>query len=434
MIEKTELIFQFGIELAKYMTGLVLLFGGQIRRRWLGVFFSIGYCLILFTTSLPRLDYELLIFLLIIIIPFMTVKRPEHKKIGWFPVCMAVLIYVNELVAAVIRACSYYRWNWSEETQSFFGSVISFLVVMAAVLVKKHFKGYFFEEKRLNYLQTVMLIVLVFVVAELLFIMVGFNYVTSRSSNERYYSFGLVLTILSILSIGFLMAFVFYTRFNYEKMKRMLKTEEKLQQQQVQYYEMLLEKEEATRRYRHDMSKHLICLKDLIHETSYKEAESYIDGLYENMERIRSHNFVTGNNIVDAILNYYLAPFKDCSWITITGNFDARLALSDIDICTIFSNLIQNAVEAVKQQPEEQRFLHIEFRSGERYIQIRIANSADKAGMRFAGDGALKTNKEDSKNHGIGLQNVRETVAKNNGEFHCKVSEHEFICTVEFQI
>lgn len=54
---------------------------------------------------------------------------------------------------------------------------------------------------------------------------------------------------------------------------------EKLLETQADYYKMLLEKEDETRKFRHDMSNHIICIDALSQEKKYDEMQSYLSSL-----------------------------------------------------------------------------------------------------------------------------------------------------------
>ena len=88
------------------------------------------------------------------------------------------------------------------------------------------------------------------------------------------------------------------------------------------------------------------------------------------------------------------------------------------DICTIFGNALDNALEAVAMiEDPEQRLIHLTVKKHKNFILIQVLNYCTN--MENVADltkgGHLKTSKADHRNHGFGIKSIRITAEKYGG-------------------
>ena len=96
--------------------------------------------------------------------------------------------------------------------------------------------------------------------------------------------------------------------------------------------------------------------------------------------------------------------------------------------CTIFSNILSNAIEAAADA--EEKYVSVECRYNERNIIIVVKNSFRNEPEN--GSPVLKTRKEDLDYHGYGLTNMKDSVDKYNGVFDIEIKEDRFTLTILF--
>ena len=201
-----------------------------------------------------------------------------------------------------------------------------------------------------------------------------------------------------------------------------------LNKQQRDHFELLLSKEEETRKYRHDINNELIELKALLKEGKTEEAYRFVNEMDAALKEIRGKIYSVGNQTVDIMLNYILVPVREECDIKIRGTLREDLNISSRDLCIIVSNLLQNAVEAVKKIAVEKRLIRVFVSCGMKNMVFRIENSIPES-IEKTTDKLLVSVKSDKRNHGLGLKNVRNTVERNNG---CLTLEnHDDIFTAE---
>lgn len=167
------------------------------------------------------------------------------------------------------------------------------------------------------------------------------------------------------------------------------------------------------RHMRHDFHNLLISLRYLIANKENEKAIEYIDNL--SKERLSSRDRIkTGNLILDGLLAHKI-EIADANDIRISASvdFSSLNSIENTDLCIIFGNLLDNALEACKQVHDGTRFINLRGRQvGETMIYV-IENSFSGK-ISFAGDIPVTT-KTDKRLHGLGLNSVKLTMDKYAG-------------------
>lgn len=229
--------------------------------------------------------------------------------------------------------------------------------------------------------------------------------------------------------------------------------------QQRKYYELLLEKEQDTRAYRHDMQRHLLNLYALQKEEGKEEqVRKYLRGLVEGLEEIQKKVYVTGNDVIDVLTNAYLSGLDPSVKVEFHCQIQQQPQIPDMDLCTVYGNLLENAVEelnrggeprtkgAEEKEGAEERgvswddrretphrgVLRIELTGGRFWFRIHMENSLAKPETKLqeAQSDGKRTWKSDEKNHGLGLSNVKSTVERLEGMYEAEKTKERYIVTV----
>lgn len=223
-----------------------------------------------------------------------------------------------------------------------------------------------------------------------------------------------------LIVADFYLLYIFNERTKVEFEKRLAV---QFNNQQKEYFERLLEKENDTRQYRHDMIAQLVQVKYFIDEGEYKEADSFLTGMLKSITSISEYNYDVGNEIVNTMLNYYLPPVKKegCE-IELKGYLPEDLKMESRDLCILVSNVLKNAIEAVMQLKKEERKIRITLDSGKISWKINVVNSTNNTDY-------MVTTKKDKENHGFGLKNIRSVVEKYKGK--CNVELNKGIFSID---
>lgn len=189
---------------------------------------------------------------------------------------------------------------------------------------------------------------------------------------------------------------------------------EKNARETLAFYESYKEAQTETRKLRHDMRNHFSCIQMLAKEKKYEEMEKYLENFNESVAGI-SMEFQTGNDIVDAILNvkHNTAKKKEIE-ICVEGNIPRMTFVDSMDWCRIFSNAIDNGIEALENLPKDKRILKILLKSNGHFFVIHIENPCENQ-VNVTGNRVF-TSKAETYRHGFGLKNMETALKKYGGE------------------
>lgn len=180
----------------------------------------------------------------------------------------------------------------------------------------------------------------------------------------------------------------------------------RLMEKQLEYYRDMELFDTELRKFRHDIKNHFICMETLVENGKNDELQEYFADLQQSFSSQKNIYF-SGNDIVDAILHHDLA--RHCSGavkVTVRGSLPELKTVSAMDLCTLFSNLLSNAIASVNQCAEQQKpQLGLRFSGGNTYFAMEVSNSVPAETGRRRKD----------RNHGFGVYKIREVVEKYGG-------------------
>ena len=172
------------------------------------------------------------------------------------------------------------------------------------------------------------------------------------------------------------------------------------------YYITQAQTLEEMRRFRHDYKNMLSGLKVLIDSGEYKRASEYLSSIATRFDGMSKKSVSYSDNMLaDAVLQN-LARRCESAGVTFSGSLSIskEIPLGDPELCTVLSNLADNAFEAVQKVPEGERFITFSGSRRVKWLTITVENSYD--GVLFTDRGSIVTRKEDSVMHGLGLKSI----------------------------
>lgn len=187
-----------------------------------------------------------------------------------------------------------------------------------------------------------------------------------------------------------------------------------------------LELEEANRQeikiMKHDLRNHLQVIQEMCNTRQYSQMETYIAGLSGNPELSKSFH-ITGNQAADTVISLKKASADSYGIRFICdGSFQWLDNMIPMDVCTVFSNLLDNALEGVKTAKDP--YISIKGTDHEHLYALTFSNSVpEDVKIR---NNSVKTSKKDKKQHGIGLSSVDSAIRKYNGQYTLKCKDLEF--------
>jgi len=179
------------------------------------------------------------------------------------------------------------------------------------------------------------------------------------------------------------------------------------------------------RGWRHDYHNHIQKLKAHLHLSQYNEIGEYLSELDKDLTSVDTI-LKTGNVMADAILNskLSLAATKDIR-INAKAIVPKTLPFSEVDLCIIIGNLLDNATEACQKLPLMERFIRLYIAVIKGQLYISVSNSC--ADVKKSGKAFLSTKEKDG---GFGLLRIDKIADKYNGFINRQHEEGVFVTEV----
>ncbi|WP_044477881.1 ATP-binding protein [Paenibacillus antibioticophila] len=221
-----------------------------------------------------------------------------------------------------------------------------------------------------------------------------------------------ILNIRTLVDLGgFAILYAYHIQLNELRIRHELKAVQNILQHQYVQYQQSKESIELINLKYHDLKNQIIAVRA---EEDTEKRNAYLKKMEEEIKFFEAQN-KTGNHVLDTLL---ASKNMHCirNGITLTCVADGSL-LSDIDIidiCTIFGNALDNAIEYEQRIEEsEKRLIHVSVFAQKSFIMIRFENYFEG---ELELDGNLPvTTKTDTFNHGYGLKSIRYSVEKYGG-------------------
>ena len=187
--------------------------------------------------------------------------------------------------------------------------------------------------------------------------------------------------------------------------------------EQKEYAEGLVKNDDEMRRFRHDYKNHMAVVRALLDSGRIDEAERYLSDVTKTADSIVSERS-TGNFVADTILS---SKRKEAAQYGIVLDFDGSIpenGIANEDLCTVLSNLVDNAVEYCRTFDSGTRIDVTSVRRGSELllsVENPVRDDVNTSSVKA-------TAKADKRSHGFGIKNVERTAKKYDGAvtFECR--------------
>lgn len=234
---------------------------------------------------------------------------------------------------------------------------------------------------------------------------------------------GMVLLLFFFMLALFFSTFIAFIFFLDSQQK---KQENELICQQNQCLERSLTEQENTffmwKQSIHDYKNTILTLESYIEQNRLDELFTHIRIEREKFTH-SLHFFKTGNSSVDTIINtkYYIALKAGISF-AVNVKLPEKCAIPDIHLASIIGNLLDNAIEAQKNELDP--FVSVQISTFGELLMIKIVNKCTLPPE------SAKISKKDKQFHGIGIKSVKSTVRQYDGDFSLKYENEAAVATV----
>ncbi|MDF2594474.1 MAG: hypothetical protein K0R69_815 [Clostridia bacterium] len=184
------------------------------------------------------------------------------------------------------------------------------------------------------------------------------------------------------------------------------------------------ETNKEVRRIWHDFNNHISCIDMLLQMNNVVRARKYISDMQINSQVVH-FEIKTGNEIADAVLNQkYKKAKKHNIQFKVEGQLTDDININEVDLCSLMSNALDNAIEAnLKVLDESRRAIGVQIKSRDYCLFLEITNTVDK---NITNAEITGTTKEDKKSHGFGMLNMKTIAEKYQGYMNYKFKGDSF--------
>ena len=237
------------------------------------------------------------------------------------------------------------------------------------------------------------------------------SYVTENTpfSGQGVYEIFNIRTLVDLGGIAILYAY--HVQLSELHARREVDALQNVLHAQYTQYQQSQESIELINRKYHDLKHQIAVLRS---EADTEKKNAYLDRMEEEIKAYEAQN-KTGNQVLDTVLTSKSLYCQQHN-ISLTCVVDGTLVnfMDEMDLCTLFGNALDNAIESVeKVQDLEKRLIHLSVARQKGFVHIRLENTY-VGELKFEGDLPVTT-KPDSRNHGYGLKSIRQTAKKYGG-------------------
>ena len=248
--------------------------------------------------------------------------------------------------------------------------------------------------------------------------------------SDRFYLLSVIMGVL-LPVVGTLAPVLLIMNATDKALKERVSYQENYLNAELDYIEQYKQKQTETRAFRHDIVNNLTLLDMMMKDGKNDEAQEHLEELLESVAAL-SPEFVTGDEMLDCIVAMKADKMKQLSIaFTADGVIDGGLDMRPMDICGIFANALDNAIEAAVQVKDNPK-ISFEIKRTERFFVVRISNSTvGKVDVeKLLINAGFTSKKKDTELHGFGLRNIKDTAAKYDGIVKAESREGEFTLSV----
>lgn len=365
----------------------------------------------------------LLIYLLCIEIVVIIYFLDDWKKLTICAFWVSVIVELIDLISLSIMNVFESLFNiHSILIEELFATILSVSViyVVGEVLQKMSNKD---GIRKIGVKDLIFFTIILMVDMMVSFLMVNVTLEQQSSKHQIFYTVIYTAVVIGIFIQLAAVILLLVSRNSYQEKEQIIA---QYLEEQVKYYEYLRDQEQETKKFRHDIRGHLYFLNKLKNEGKNREFEEYFQELIGRVDDLGNHVHV-GNDIVNAVLSKADSEAREKQIkMEITGHLPARCNISVYHLCTIFSNLLNNAIEAAEKTNKRKIWVICRYTQEEIIVEIgnyfSCSNRIEK--------GSLQTSKNDQNYHGWGMKNVMDSVKKCRGLIDIEVIEDQFIVSV----
>ncbi len=191
------------------------------------------------------------------------------------------------------------------------------------------------------------------------------------------------------------------------------------------YYRQIEQKNLEIRQLSHDINNHLATIRNLSENIEDESVYKYVNELISDYDK-PTPSFCA-NRIADAVLVHEMQNAREKGVkLVISVQIPQEFFVSSVDLVSLISNIIDNAVEASQSSNEKA----VDFKAFCDKHSFNIICKNTYSGELKKNGKKLLTTKQNSDNHGLGIEIIKKVVEKYNGKYNAEYSDNKFNAVV----
>lgn len=226
--------------------------------------------------------------------------------------------------------------------------------------------------------------------------------------NSSNYNIMAMVSCIGLYASTFLALYLYARSQQQNQIIRYQEQAEQQMQAQLKHMDEIILRQNELRAFRHDINNQLTALSGYLDAGDLAGSRQYLAGISDHFKSA-SPAINTGNNALDAILSAKRALAENHG-IRFTSKLRVQenLPIAPEDLCIIFGNALDNAIEACDRLPADaERAISLHLLQDAHTLTCIVTNTAPS--RRSA---SFVTSKTDKAQHGFGLNNIREALDK----------------------
>lgn len=361
--------------------------------------------------------YNILFTILIwIVVAFTCFEAKYSKKLFFIAVNILALI-ATEIITAMLLSTLHEIEYDDGFTMRYLGLIMSnsILFILDVYII-------YFAKKKYRKLPTKFNILMLLCPIFSIYVLMLLDTYIAQSHNHYY-----VTSFIAVVGLGYINIMIF-NFFDYYEKSLYASTAEAMLYASEENSIIRNDKDEEMYSLNHNISKHMVIIKEMIECDNREEADKYF---YELDEYVSQYISVSrsGNSTLDSILNQ---EYKKANSLGI--KYDIKINLSEelviprVCLGSLLYNAIDNAIEACEKVNE--KYILISVSTKDNMLNILVENTSPEVEIH---DNKISTTKKDKSKHGYGIISMKRVAEKCNGSVNLSYKNGIFSCSINVE-
>lgn len=221
-----------------------------------------------------------------------------------------------------------------------------------------------------------------------------------------------LVNVLFLLALNIYFAVLLGNIGEREGLKRELALYRQQAEMQCSYYDQEEKKYEESRKIIHDIRNHMTAMESLYRDSEAHDAAEYAGEIHSMLNSL-GQTYYTSDKLLNIILNDKVRMMRRLGIAEDIRVGEIDLAfMREVDVTTVFANLLDNGIEAAKRQ--QGGFIRLRVEQTRQFISVSMENGCKDRPLRAIGSGAFKSAKPGHK--GLGLESIRHVAEAYDGD------------------